>query len=41
LQAKRIVKNPEKYDEATKCYLINAIQKIKELYLKEIAEYFD
>lgn len=41
LQAKRIVKNPEKYDEATKYNLINAIQKIKELYIDEFAEYFD
>lgn len=41
LQAKRIVNNPKKYDEATKFNLINAIQKIKELYLDEFAEYFD
>lgn len=41
LQAKRIVNNPERYDEATKYNLINAIQKIKELYLNEFQEYLD
>lgn len=40
LQAKRIIKNPDKYDEATKYNLINAIQKIKELYLDELLGYF-
>ncbi len=40
LQAKRLIKNPDKYDEATKYNLINAIQKVKELYLNEFKEYF-
>ena len=40
LQAKRIIKNPDKYDDATKYNLINAIQKIRELYLDEFSEYF-
>ena len=40
LQAKGIIKNPDKYDDATKYNLINAIQKIRELYLDEFSEYF-
>ena len=40
VQARRIVKNPNRYDDETKYNLIKAIKKIKKLYLKEFSEYF-
>lgn len=40
IQAKRIVKNPSRYDEKTLFHTINAIKKIKELYLKEFEGLF-
>ena len=39
VQARRIVKNPNRYDDETKYNLIKAIKKIKKLYLKEFSEY--
>lgn len=39
LQARKIAKNPELYDELTTYYTIGAIQKIKELYYDEFKEY--
>ena len=40
LQAKRIIKNPQKYSNDKLYYTINAINKIRELYLPEFKEYF-
>ena len=39
LQAKKISKNPDLYDELTTYYTIEAIKKIKELYYDEFKEY--
>lgn len=39
LQAKRLLKNPERYDDITKYNLINAIQKIRNNYLEEFSQY--
>lgn len=39
LQAKRLIKHPEKYSDAEKYGRINAISKIRELYLPEFTEY--
>ncbi|MBQ6775516.1 MAG: 4Fe-4S cluster-binding domain-containing protein [Synergistaceae bacterium] len=39
LQAKRIVKNPALYDEKIIYSMINAIEKIRSLYLQEFSEY--
>lgn len=41
LQAKRIIKNPDRYDDRTKYNLINAIQNIKESYIEEFEEYLE
>ena len=41
LQGKRIVKNPSLYDKNQLYHTINAIKKIRELYLPEFEEYFD
>ena len=41
IQARRLVKNPDRYDEKTKYNLINAIKKIKTLLLPEFSEYFE
>lgn len=40
LQARRITKNPNLYDETKVYYTIEAIQKIRELYLPEYGKYF-
>lgn len=40
LIAKRMVKHPERYDETTRFHTINAIQKIRALYLPEFQSYF-
>jgi len=40
LTAKRIVKNPEIYDDDRRYHTIEAIKKIRELYLPEFAEFF-
>lgn len=40
LEAKRIVKNPKAYDDNRLFYLINAIKKIKKIYLPEFVEYY-
>jgi len=40
LAAKRIVKNPEIYDDARRYHTIETIKKIRALYLPEFAEYF-
>lgn len=40
IQAKRILKNPDKYDETVKYHTIYAIKKIKELYLDEFKSFF-
>ncbi len=39
LLAKRMIKNPDRYDDFTKRQTINAILKIKELYLQEFENY--
>lgn len=39
IQAKRIAKNPSLYDERKMFHTINAIKKIKELYLNEFKEF--
>ena len=39
LQAKRIIKNPKKYDTNTLFYTINAIKKIKALYFDEFKDF--
>lgn len=39
LFAKRIVKNPEKFEERERYMMITAIQKIRELYLSEFEEF--
>ena len=40
LQARRIAKNPNLYDETKVYYTIEAIQKIRELYIPEYGKYF-
>ena len=39
IQAKRIIKNPNRYDKDTLYYTINAIKKIKELYMREFEKF--
>ena len=39
LQARRLLKHPERYDEAIKYNLITSIQKVRENYLHEFDEY--
>ena len=39
IQAKRIIKNHKKYDKNTLFYTINAIKKIKELYMDEFRDF--
>ena len=39
LHAKRIVKNPALYDKSILYSMINAIEKIRSLYLQEFREY--
>jgi len=39
LQGKRIQKNPKRYDDTTLYYTIEAIKKIRELYLNEFKEF--
>lgn len=41
IQAKRIIKNPAQYDKNILFHTINAIKKIKELYLDEFKEFFE
>ncbi len=41
LLTKRILKNPEKFEESRRGLMIDAIQKIRELYLPEFKEYFE
>lgn len=41
LVGRRMVKNPQRYDEGMRYHTINAIKKIRELYLPEFAKYFD
>lgn len=41
LTAKRIIKNPEKFEENKRFMIISAIEKIHELYLPEFREYFE
>lgn len=40
LQAKKIAKNPKSFDDNTLYYKIEAIKKIRALYLKEFQQYF-
>jgi hypothetical protein len=40
MQAKRIQKNPKRYDDTTLYHTIEAIQKIRALYLDEFKEFF-
>ena len=39
LFARRIVKNPEKFEETKRFMMIKAIEKIRELYLPEFEDY--
>jgi len=41
LFAKRILKNPGNFEDTNKILLIDAIQKIRELYLPEFKDYFE
>ena len=41
LLTKRILKNPQKYEESRRGLMIDAIQKIRELYLPEFRQYFE
>lgn len=41
IQANRIIKNPAQYDKNILFHTINAIKKIKELYLDEFKEFFE
>jgi sulfatase maturation enzyme AslB (radical SAM superfamily) len=41
MQAKRIQKNPKRYDDTTLYYTIEAIKKIRELYLDEFKRFFE
>ena len=41
LFAKRILKNPGNFEDTHKILLIDAIQKIRELYLPEFKDYFE
>lgn len=40
LDSKRILKNPDKFDDVTKFYTIEAIKKIRELYMNEFEIFF-